>query len=101
MTDLHALGNALADEIEKNGHYQGTYNKEGGSYPACIIVNPAWSVVTTDYDNIQRNLLIAIEGVRGVDAPIYGLALRQDIYEWNDNTPTEEVVRVLRNLPAS
>jgi len=90
MTNDEIL-NSIADDIERLGHWQGEPDPAG--QPCCVAVNPtirkgyAWA----QRDAI-RDLILARAGIYVLDAVSAYMAL----YDWNDRTPTEEVLRVLR-----
>lgn len=80
------LGRKIADEIEEKGHWQGQDVPTLGR--KCIFTSDAYShAVDIDKDDLITAL---VSGRRDQDLDF--------IYDWNDNTPTAEVLAVLRSL---
>lgn len=74
---------AIADNIERRGHYQGGHRRSATT--CCVVMNPAWRA---DNDvQIYNELMAALESAVGLP-PIV----------WNDLTPTPDVLATLRRL---
>lgn len=91
------LGNALADNIERQGHYQGQEHQKDDSL-LCLVVNPAYDAAAPDVRNAFLITLAKRLGTKvyqGTDGEQGDLA---DLYLWNDMTPTAKVLDTLRSI---
>jgi hypothetical protein len=92
--DVRALAAGIADDIERNGHFRhgmlqfyvpGVHEDA----PCCIIQSPTWYL---DGDLWGAELCEAILG------PV--AAVEDEVVDWNDHTPTPEVLATLRKIAA-
>ncbi len=92
MRTVSDIGREIANEIMTRGHYQGgrvedTEDADRGS--CCIVTSDAYFFrLSLDEKNAISNRLMEILGVDDL----------QDVYNWNDTTPTATVLETLRNL---
>lgn len=79
----------IAKDIRERGHYQGRNVRDEGK--SCIIVNAGWEGRHCGTTEFIRAL--------GHEA---GFTVRSDslgsVYDWNDSTPTAEVLAVLDRM---
>jgi hypothetical protein len=100
--DVRALAAGIADDIERNGHYQGGIAEElgplwapfeesdddvtprGPNEPCCVVMNPTWAgALPTSVDHLWRLV-----------------NPKSSLIQWNDETPTAEVLATLRKIAA-
>jgi len=85
LVKARKLAADIADDIERLGHWQGDAEDQNG---CCIITSPSWREYRIAGDDHVRLTL--------VDALGFNTLLLMDLYNWNDTTPTEEVLAKLR-----
>ena len=96
-------GRRIADEIEKNGHRQAKFRDADGEDKCCVYVNTVlnptgcvgaeWGAYVDLWDRVR----IAVIAKAGISISAFGGESRA-VFDWNDSTPTAEVLRVLRSL---
>jgi hypothetical protein len=105
-----ALGSLIADEMETKGHYkQGS--GDSNAFGACLILSDAWDTYCLfDNDNNvenRRDFLLALADKVGIlrDTVECRDYLTDEVIvnsypltQWNDDTPTDEVLSTLRSL---
>lgn len=99
MPTTAEIGVEIADQIEERGHYQGPSNQPYFLGAVCVITADPWP---RHLDSGQDELASAICNRAGLPivysktaTPFVMLGI---ITHWNDNTPTNEVLNVLRSL---
>jgi len=103
MTTVPELGILIADDIQVLGHYQAPAGRVS-EYSVCVITAPAWPFFDR---TMQTELTAAIYAKVGIhaeqevemidDLPTDYLSVKP-LTDWNDSTPTSEVLATLRSL---
>jgi len=99
------IGQEIADEIERVGHYQGQYDDETSDPPlVCVITAHAFPALTGEIGAsfAERNeFLKALSEKVGLGLTSVGPSgyiTTYGVWSWNDDTPTEVVLETLRTL---
>lgn len=90
-TEVEEQLNKVADLIETKGHYQGGEVPLDGRAPVCILTGLNQIVVDPEPGMYEVARRIGI-----VDGEDISMHVFQRVYDWNDQTPTAEVLRALR-----
>jgi hypothetical protein len=109
--DVRTLAAGIADDIERNGHYQGQgehywpgpFLSGGPDAPCCLWLSPtAWRISEHDQSSELWRKLTELIGI----APVSSEDLDIEVHDgpafddWNDKTPTAEVLGTLRKIAA-
>lgn len=96
--EVSETARAIARNIEQQGHYQGTHTVpelKTTLVPCCIVANPNWPG-EDDVDGLGHNAFsLALADKLGLTLPKNSIA---PLISWNDLTPTDEVLKTLREL---
>jgi hypothetical protein len=80
-----AFLSGIADDIEKHGHWQPRTAGVMSGDPCCVWTSPTYSNAASKSRQTERRLL-----------DLLGFDVLDDVWEWNDTTPTAEVLTTLR-----
>jgi hypothetical protein len=86
--DVRALAAGIADDIERNGHYQGV----GKSW---VPAHPDWKCCVVDSPTYNNSAVLLRSALIDLLPRI-----QCSVVCWNDRTPTAEVLGTLRKIAA-